>query len=191
LKLDLERRGFRNVRLWSRGVDADVFKPEGVFERLGLQIERPLFVSVGRVAVEKNIEAFLELDLPGSKVVVGDGPQRAALQARYPQVHFLGQRSGDTLARLYAASDVFVFPSRTDTFGLVILEALACGTPVAAYPVPGPLDVVGDAPVAALNEDLGAACLEALSIRRKACRAFALTRTWRTCAEQFLGNLAY
>jgi glycosyltransferase involved in cell wall biosynthesis len=145
LKQELEVRGFRNVRLWSRGVDTDLFQPtpRDAFEELGLPPKRPVFLYVGRVAVEKNVEAFLRLDLPGTKVVVGDGPQRAALQARYPHVHFLGNRRGDELSRLYASSDVFVFPSRTDTFGLVILEALACGTPVAAYPVPGPLDVVG------------------------------------------------
>lgn len=186
-------RGFRNVRLWSRGVDTDLFQPtpRDAFEELGLPPKRPVFLYVGRVAVEKNVEAFLRLDLPGTKVVVGDGPQRAALQARYPHVHFLGNRRGDELSRLYASSDVFVFPSRTDTFGLVILEALACGTPVAAYPVPGPLDVVGTAPVAALNEDLRAACLSALTISASACREFALTRTWHASAKQFLENLAY
>jgi glycosyltransferase involved in cell wall biosynthesis len=193
LKQELEVRGFRNVRLWSRGVDTDLFQPtpRDAFEELGLPPKRPVFLYVGRVAVEKNVEAFLRLDLPGTKVVVGDGPQRAALQARYPHVHFLGNRRGDELSRLYASSDVFVFPSRTDTFGLVILEALACGTPVAAYPVPGPLDVVGTAPVAALNEDLRAACLSALTISASACREFALTRTWHASAKQFLENLAY
>ncbi len=193
LKRELESRGFRNVRLWSRGVDTDLFKPtpRDAFEELGLSLKRPVFLYVGRVAVEKNVEAFLRLDLPGTKVVVGDGPQRASLQARYPDAHFLGNRRGDELSRLYASSDVFVFPSRTDTYGLVILEALACGTPVAAYPVPGPLDVVGNAAIAALNEDLRAACLSALTISAQACREFALTRTWRTCAKQFLENLAY
>jgi glycosyltransferase involved in cell wall biosynthesis len=193
LKRELESRGFHHVRLWSRGVDVDHFRPgqTDVFERLGVQVERPVFLYVGRVAVEKNVAAFLELDLPGTKVVVGDGPQRAALQARHRQAIFLGHRTGDELVGLYAASDVFVFPSRTDTFGLVLLEAFACGTPVAAYPVPGPLDVVGTAPVAAMDEDLRSACLAALSIRRESCRAFALTRTWRICAEQFVENLAF
>jgi len=193
LKRELERHGFRNVRLWSRGVDTDLFKPASrdEFEELGLSLKRPVFLCVGRVAVEKNVEAFLRLDLPGTKVVVGDGPQRASLQARYPEVHFLGNRRGDELSRLYASSDVFVFPSRTDTYGLVILEALACGTPVAAYPVPGPLDVVGNTAVAALDEDLRAACLSALTISAQACCEFALTRTWRACAKQFLENLAY
>lgn len=193
LKRELETRGFRNVRLWSRGVDTDLFKPPSrdAFEELGLSLKRPVFLSVGRVAVEKNVEAFLRLDLPGTKVVVGDGPQRAALQARYGDAYFLGNRRGDELSRLYGSSDVFVFPSRTDTYGLVILEALACGTPVAAYPVPGPLDVVGNAAVAALDEDLRSACLSALTISRQACREFALTRTWRDCAKQFLENLAF
>jgi len=122
--------------------------------------------------------------------VVGEGPQRAELEARFPGARFLGQRTGDELARLYAASDVFVFPSRTDTFGLVLLEALASGTPVAAYPVQGPLDVLGEADIAVLDEDLRSACLEALSIPRGACRAFALTRSWRASTEQFLANLA-
>jgi glycosyltransferase involved in cell wall biosynthesis len=193
LKRELETRGFRNVRLWSRGVDTTLFKPASsdAFTDLGLSLPRPVFLYVGRVAVEKNVDAFLQLDLPGTKVVVGDGPQRTSLQARYPQARFLGNRRGDELSRLYASSDVFVFPSRTDTYGLVILEALACGTPVAAYPVSGPLDVVGNAIVAALNKDLRTACLSALEIRSEACRNFALTRTWRTCAKQFVENLAY
>ena len=171
LQRELEQHGFTNVRLWSRGVDVNEFRPS---DRTGeddmLALPRPIFVYVGRVAVEKNIEAFLTLDLPGSKLVVGDGPQRHELAARYPSVHFVGSKSGDDLVRHYAQSDVFVFPSRTDTFGLVILEALACGVPVAAYPVQAPKDVVGDAPIAVLNEDLGAACRKALSLSRAACR---------------------
>src|SRR5262249_18283839 len=144
---------------------------------------------VGRVAVEKNVEAFLRLDLPGSKLIVGDGPQRADLAARYPEASFVGAKTGAELVRHYAQSDVFVFPSRTDTFGLVLLEALACGLPVAAYPVQAPLDVLGDAPVAALDEDLRAACHQALSLSREACRQFAVTRSWRASTEQFLLGL--
>jgi len=192
LKTELERHGFRNVVSWSRGVDTDLFRPGASdgFEKLGLSLPRPIFLSVGRVAVEKNVEAFLSLDLPGAKVVIGEGPQKAELAARYPDAHFLGQRSGEDLAALYRSSDVFVFPSRTDTFGLVMLEALASGVPVAAFPVPGPLDVVGDTPVAVLSEDLRAASLEALDIPRASARRFALTRSWRASTEQFLGNLA-
>jgi glycosyltransferase involved in cell wall biosynthesis len=144
----------------------------------------------GRVAVEKNIEAFLSLDLPGTKVVIGDGPARAALQRTYPAAKFLGPKTGQPLVEGYAGSDVFVFPSKTDTFGLVILEALSCGVPVAAYPVLGPQDVVGNAPVAALDKDLAKACQAALSIPREAARAFALHHSWRACTEQFLSNLA-
>jgi len=193
LKRELEEHGFSNVVLWSRGVDTEYFKPgppDG-FESLGLDLPRPIFLYVGRVAVEKNVEAFVGLDLPGSKVVIGEGPQRAELAARYPDAHFLGARTGEELARLYRSADVFVFPSRTDTFGLVLLEALASGVPVAAYPVPGPLDVVGDAPIAALDTDLRNACLSALGISREAAREFALARSWRASTEQFFGNLCF
>jgi glycosyltransferase involved in cell wall biosynthesis len=189
---ELESHGFKNVKLWSRGVDIEQFKPgpgDG-YEQVGTALQRPVFLYVGRVAVEKNIAAFLALDLPGTKVVVGDGPERAALQAQYPDVWFLGQRKGDELAALYASSDVFVFPSRTDTFGLVLLEALASGTPVAAYPVQAPLEVISSAGVARFDEDLRVAALAALSIPRAACRDFALKHTWRASAQEFLGNLA-
>src|SRR6185312_3758619 len=138
----------------------------------------PIFLYVGRVAVEKNIEAFLSLDLPGTKVVVGDGPRLAAVKAAYPAVHFLGRKQGEELARLFASADVFVFPSRTDTFGLVLLEALASGTPVAAYPVTGPIDVIADATIGVLDNDLRAACLGALECSRQDCRDFALGMTW-------------
>ena len=154
-----------------------------------LPFPKPIWLYVGRIAIEKNIEAFLALDLPGTKVVIGDGPARAHLAHDYPDVKFLGPKTGEDLVRHYAASDVFVFPSLTDTFGLVMLEALACGVPVAAYPVQGPKDVIGSAPVAALDDDLRAACLRALDIPRDAARAFALTRSWRACTEQFLANL--
>ena len=192
LKRELETHGFARVTLWSRGVDVELYcpRPPDAFDRLGLKLVRPVFLSVGRLAVEKNVAAFLALDLPGTKVVVGEGPERAELQARFPEVVFLGQRTGEELANLYAASDVFVFPSRTDTFGLVLLEALASGTPVAAYPVQGPLDVLGETDIAVLDEDLKDACLRARHIPRYSCRDFALSRSWRASTEQFLANLA-
>jgi glycosyltransferase involved in cell wall biosynthesis len=186
LKEELEANGFRNVRIWTRGVDIAQFRP---MPDASLPWPRPIWLYVGRIAVEKNVEAFLGLDLPGTKVVIGDGPARATLARAYPNVQFLGPKSGEELIRHYAASDVFVFPSLTDTFGLVMLEALACGVPVAAFPVQGPRDVVGDAPVAVLDTDLRNACLKALDIPRGAARTFALTRSWRTCTEQFLSNL--
>lgn len=182
----LRGRGFRNIARWSRGVDTELFRPRA---KDALDLPRPIALYVGRVAVEKNIEAFLRLDLPGSKVVVGDGPQRAELCRRHPEVHFLGAKSGEDLARHYAAADVFVFPSRTDTFGLVLLEALASGVPVAAYPVAGPIDVIGAAPVGCLDEDLGMATRAALAIKSGACRDFALGFSWAACTEQFLANL--
>ena len=147
-------------------------------------------MTVGRVAVEKNLEAFLALKLPGSKVVIGDGPQRAALQQRYPKVSFLGEKTGKELSAYFAAADVFVFPSLTDTFGVVQLEALACGTPVAAFPVMGPKDVIADHPVGALDQDLRSACIRALSMSREACRRFALERSWENSARQFIANLS-
>jgi glycosyltransferase involved in cell wall biosynthesis len=190
LKREMQAHGFTNLRIWSRGVDVDHFHPVAGAH---LPYEGPVWLYVGRVAVEKNIEAFLKLDLPGTKVVVGDGPARADLAARYPDARFLGALSGEPLVQAYAGSDVFVFPSRTDTFGLVLLEALACGIPVAAYPVQGPLDVVGDAPVGALDEDLKAACLKALQIARHpgalTPRRFAEAHSWRACTLQFLHNI--
>lgn len=186
LKHEMESHGFDNVRIWSRGVDVEMFRP---IPDARLPYWGPIWLYVGRVAIEKNLDAFLSLDLPGTKVVIGDGPARASLEKRYPDAKFLGPKIGEDLVRHYAASDVFVFPSRTDTFGLVLLEALACGVPVAAYPVQGPRDVIGDAAVGALREDLGDACARALEIPRDACRAFALTRSWRACTEQFLANL--
>src|SRR5262249_58749192 len=143
----------------------------------------------GRIAVEKNLPAFLALDLPGSKVIIGDGPQADELQRRFPEAHFLGQLEGEALAAYLAGADVFVFPSRTDTFGLVQLEALACGVPVAAYPVTGPRDVIGDNPIGALNDDLQIACLEAVKISRTACREFALAYSWENSARQFLSHV--
>jgi glycosyltransferase involved in cell wall biosynthesis len=172
---ELRGRGFRNVVLWSRGVDAKLFHPRD----FDLGLPRPVFLSVGRVAVEKNLDAFLSLDLPGTKVVVGDGPNAV----------FLGTMQGEQLAAAYAAADVFVFPSRTDTFGLVLLEALASGIPVAAFPVTGPLDVIGDAPVGVLGEDLQSACLAALNISRDDCREFALGQSWDACSRVFIDNV--
>ena len=184
---DLERRGFAHIMRWSRGVDHVLFRPR---QRSVLDLPRPVFLSVGRVAVEKNVEAFLRLDLPGSKVVVGDGPARTELEARYPAVTFLGVRTGEDLAEIYASADVFVFPSRTDTFGNVMLEALASGLPVAAYPVPGPRDVLGDGDAGAMREDLGEACRAALEVPRAQARAFSLGFTWSASARQFLANVA-
>ncbi len=182
---DLSRRGFERVRLWSRGVNHMLFRPRA--ER-ALDLPRPIFLYVGRVAVEKNLEALLGLDLPGSTVIVGDGPARVALQRRYPHAHFLGARHGEALAQVYASADVFVFPSRTDTFGIVLLEAMASGLPVAAFPVPGPIDVVGpDAGV--LDEDLRGACLKALTIPREAAREYSMRYTWSESARQFLDNV--
>ncbi|WP_119462164.1 glycosyltransferase family 4 protein [Rhodospirillaceae bacterium SYSU D60014] len=186
IEKELAARGFRNIRRWSRGVDTDLFRPQ---DKDFLDAPRPIFLSVGRVAVEKNIEAFLRLDLPGSKLVVGDGPMLGELRRRYPDVRFVGAKQGEELARHYAAADVFVFPSRTDTFGLVLLEALASGLPVAAYPVPGPLDVIGHSGVGCLDEDLAKAARSALTIDPEQCRAYALGYSWRACAQQFLDNL--
>jgi glycosyltransferase involved in cell wall biosynthesis len=183
---ELHGRGFERLAIWGRGVDTDLFRPD---DPAPLDLPRPIFMTMGRVAVEKNLPAFLGLDLPGSKVVIGDGPQAAELRRRYPDVHFLGARHGAELASHLAAADVFVFPSRTDTYGLVQLEALACGVPVAAFPVTGPRDVVGGSGVAALDEDLRAACLRALAIPRAACRAFALGRSWEASTREFLGHL--
>lgn len=187
LKRELGERGFTNLRSWTRGVDTELFTPDNPAK---LDLPRPIFMTVGRVAVEKNLEAFLELDLPGSKVIVGDGPARAKLERKYPDAHFLGEKHGKDLTSHVAAADVFVFPSLTDTFGVVQLEALACGTPVAAFPVTGPLDVIADRPIGALDNDLRAAALRALTMSRETCRDFALTHSWENCARQFLGHLA-
>lgn len=183
---ELRARGFRNVVLWPRGVDTRLFRPRSA----DLGLPRPVFLCVGRVAVEKNLEAFLELELPGTKVIVGDGPARPALARKYPQAVFLGPQQGEELAKTYAAADVFVFPSKTDTFGLVLLEALASGVPVAAFPVTGPRDVLGSAPVGALNEDLRLACLAALRISPQACLEFAAKHTWEASVRAFIDNMA-
>ena len=182
----LRGQGFENLVGWVRGVDTELFAP-GEAEPLGFP--RPIQMYVGRIAVEKGIEDFLRLDTPGTKVIVGDGPQRARLETRYPNVRFLGPRYGDDLVRHYRAADVFVFPSRTDTLGLVQLEALACGVPVAAYPVQGPLDVIGDSAAGALDEDLAVAIERALHIAPETCRARALEHSWDQSVVEFHANL--
>ncbi len=183
---DLEARGFSRLQPWTRGVDVEHFNPG---KRGELDFPRPIFLSVGRVAVEKNLPAFLDLQLPGSKVVVGQGPELEKLRAKYPDVHFLGHRPNNELARIYASSDVFVFPSRTDTFGNVIIEALASGTPVAGFPVTGPIDIVGDGFGGAVAEDLRSAALAALEVDRASARERAMRYTWRACAEMYMDNI--
>jgi glycosyltransferase involved in cell wall biosynthesis len=183
----LVARGFEHLEVWTRGVDTAVFRPD---DRHEYALPRPIWIYVGRVAVEKSIEDFLDLDLPGSKVVIGDGPDRERLQRRYPNCHFHGYRFGDELARRIAGGDVFVFPSRTDTFGLVMLEAMACGLPVAAFPVDGPIDVVQHGITGMLDADLGVACRGALELDRTRCREFALERSWRRATVEFESYLA-
>jgi glycosyltransferase involved in cell wall biosynthesis len=183
---ELKNRGFRRVLRWSRGVDHSIFNPS---KAVTLDLPRPIFLFAGRLAPEKNIEAFLSLDLAGSKLIAGDGPSRRSLQESYPDAHFLGMQNAAALAGYYAASDVFVFPSRTDTFGIVLIEALACGLPVAALPVPGPLDVIGTSGAGVLDWDLRAASLAALEIPREKARAHALTFTWAKSACEFLDNI--
>jgi glycosyltransferase involved in cell wall biosynthesis len=183
---ELRERGIRGLVHWSRGVDTARFQPR---PGASLDLPRPVFLSVGRVAVEKNLPAFLALDLPGSKVVVGDGPALADLARRYPEAVFLGRREGAALAAVYAAADCFVFPSRTDTFGLVLLEALASGLPVAAFPVASVRDVLGTAAVGVLDDDLRAACLAALRLRPDDCRAFAQGWSWQASARRFIASM--
>ena len=183
----LRQRGFRNPVLWSRGVDTERFRP-GAQDLLPGPGPRLLYV--GRVAIEKNIEAFLRLAVPGAKYVIGDGPQREELERKYPGAVFLGYRHGEELARYLAAADAFVFPSHTDTFGLVMLEALACGVPVAAFPVQGPRDVILSDKVGCLDEDLGKAVAVALTLNRDDCRQYALGYTWDHCARLFERQLA-
>lgn len=174
---DLQR-----LQLWRKGVDTRLFRPDETRPRS----MRPVFLYVGRIAPEKNLQAFLDLELPGDKRVVGDGPQREALQQHYPQVHFLGYRHGQALAEAYQHASVLVFPSRTDTYGLVMLEALACGTPVAAFPVAGPLDVLQQGISGVMDEDLHAACLAALELDRGRCAELAAAQSWRASALEFL-----
>jgi glycosyltransferase involved in cell wall biosynthesis len=183
---ELVAQGFRNVVLWSRGVDTELFRPRG---RDHLPHARPIFAYLGRVAVEKNIAAFLDLELPGTKVVIGDGPDRPMLERRYKNAVFLGFKFGVELAQALSSADVFVFPSRTDTFGLVLLEAMACGTPAAAYPVTGPIDVVAPGVTGVLDEDLASAARSALAIDRETCRRVASEWTWERASAQFYSHL--
>lgn len=186
IRQELEAQGFKNLAHWSRGVDIKLFRPQA---KDFLSDQRPIFLYVGRVAVEKNIEAFLKLNLPGTKYVVGTGPQLELLRAKYPQVRFVGAKAGQELSHYYAAADVFVFPSRTDTFGLVLLEALASGVPVAAYPVAGPLDIINTSKVGCLDDNLERAAHNALKIAPESCRQYALKYSWQVCTQQFLNNL--
>jgi len=182
----LAKRGFVHLHVWPGSVDTQLFRPR---ERDRLSLPRPISLYAGRVAVEKNLEAFLKLDLPGSKVIVGDGPAMANLKRRYPAVHFLGYRHGEELAGLMSSADVFVFPSRTDTLGLVILESMACGVPVAAFPVPGPLDLITDGGNGALDEDLREAIFRALSVDGESCAEFAAGFSWHASTRRFLALL--
>ena len=192
LREELAARGFRNLRPWTRGVDLTLFRPRPG-QAPPYALPRPVLLYVGRVAVEKNIEAFLSLDVPGSKVVVGGGPQLEQLRRRFPSAHFVGPQQGEALAAHYAAADVFVFPSLTDTFGLVVLEALASGLPVAAHPVTGPKDILAGSAAGVLDRDLRQAVLAALTLERSAAtaqaRAHAETFSWRATADLFLANL--
>ena len=190
MREELERHGFRNISQWTRGVDTELFRPgrPDVFKEL----KRPIWLNVGRIAVEKNLESFLKLDLPGTKVLVGEGPQTEELRARYPDTVFLGYRAGEDLAACFSSADVFVFPSLTDTFGLVMLEAMACGTPVVGFSAPGPADIIPGSGAGVLAEEAGGlkeACLQALKIDRTAVRAYAERFSWRACAEEFVRNL--
>jgi len=186
VEAELRQHGFERILRWGRGVDLSLFHPRPASV---LDLPRPIFLSVGRVAVEKNLEAFLSLRLPGSKVVVGDGPARADLQRSFPDVTFLGTREGEDLASIYASSDVFVFPSLTDTFGIVLLEAAASGLPVAAFPVQGPSDVFAGSGAAVLDEDLRKAALAALRIPRETCLELAAGYSWQSSADQFYGHI--
>jgi glycosyltransferase involved in cell wall biosynthesis len=183
---ELRAHGFKNSVVWTRGVDTDMFRPRA---KSFLDLPRPIFLCAGRVAHEKNIEAFLRTDLPGTKLIVGDGPALNELKRKYAKAVFVGYKHGEELAQHFAAADVFVFPSRTDTFGLVMLEALASGLPVAAYPVTGPIDVIRDDAVGVLDEDLGAAAMRALTLDPARCREYALGYSWRRCAEGMAQNL--
>jgi 1,2-diacylglycerol 3-alpha-glucosyltransferase/glucuronosyltransferase len=184
---DLADKGFQRLGIWGRGVDAELFRPRA---KTILGAARPVSMYVGRVAVEKNIESYLSSDIPGTKVVIGDGPELVPLRNAYPGVRFLGQKTGEALATLLAAADVFVFPSRTDTFGIVMLEAMACGVPVAAYPVTGPLDLVQDGVTGALDEDLAVAARRAIALNPGGCVRFARSMTWSRSSEVFLDALA-
>lgn len=188
IRAELREQGLTQLVHWSRGVDLEAFTPDAPPPELYTDLEGPILLYVGRVAVEKNIEAFLACDTPGTKVVVGDGPARGELEKKFPDAHFLGKKSGAELAGCYAGADVFVFPSRTDTFGLVMIEALACGTPVAAYPVAGPVDILTDK-VGAMRDDLAQAIPAALECSEADCIAFSKGYTWEVATKQFLAGL--
>ena len=188
LKTELEKWGFKNVKIWERGVDSTLFSPE---DPMPLKEEGPIFMYMGRVAVEKNIESFLKLDLPGTKYIVGDGPQRKSLEKKYPEAVFTGYKFGKELARYVAAADVFVFPSLTDTLGLVMLEANACGVPVATYPSQASRTVITPGVNGVVSKDLREACLEALKLSRENARSAALQKNWQRTTEQFFSNLAH
>lgn len=189
IKDELENYGFKNLRLWSRGVEPRIFRPQArnYFERM--KLPSPIHLYVGRVAIEKNLEDFLKLDLDGSKVIVGDGPAFEELQKRFPEAHFLGVKKGNELGEIYSSADVFVFPSRSDTFGVVMIEALACGLPVAAYPVTGPKDIL-NSQVGAMNEDLKLAIQQARKLSRKDCAQYGGSFTWKKCSQILLDTLA-
>ncbi len=187
MKQRLEENGFKNVVIWSRGVNSEIFKPR---DKSFLDLPRPIFVHMGRIAVEKNIEAFLSLDLPGSKLIIGDGPYLEKLKQKFPDAHYTGYKFGEELAQHVAASDVFVFPSLTDTFGIVLLEAMACGLPVAAYPVTGPIDVVKNGFSGILSDNLKRACLDAMKLNSEDCIDYSSKFTWHNSAQTFLENLA-
>lgn len=190
LRKQLSDKGFPHLHLWQRGVDLQLFRP--LPEKKPQELEglpRPVMAYMGRVAIEKNIDAFLRLKLPGTKLIIGNGPARADLAAKYPDAQFIGYRYGDELAAMLSAADVFVFPSLTDTFGLAMIEAMACGLPVAAFPVPGPIDVIERGVTGVLNEDLAAAIHAALQLDRQACAERARAFTWEAATEQFLNGL--
>ncbi len=186
LQRELSAKGYQQLTRWSLGVDTELFHPD---DKSFIQDKRPISMYTGRIAIEKNVEAFLHLELPGKKYIVGDGPQRKELANQYPDVRFVGYKQGQELARYMAAADVFVFPSKTDTFGLVLLEALACGVPVSAYPVSGPSDVISDPEVGTLDNNLQAAALKSLSLNADDCRRYALKHSWQHSARQFVENL--
>jgi glycosyltransferase involved in cell wall biosynthesis len=191
MKSFLQAKGFTGLGVWARGVDTSQFNPDKRYapKDVYADLPRPVFINVGRVAVEKNIEAFLELGLPGSKVVVGDGPQMDVLRKRYPDIHFTGPKFGDDLARHFADADVFVFPSKTDTFGLVIIESMATGTPVAAFPVSGPIDIIPGSSAGIVDDDLKTACMSALTLSRDDTRAHAEHYSWEAATDIFFKHL--
>jgi glycosyltransferase involved in cell wall biosynthesis len=186
LEKEMQLKGYQRLARWSRGVDTDLFRPR---DKDFIKDPRPIFMFTGRVAIEKNVEAFLKLDLPGTKYVVGDGSHKDILAKKYPAIRFTGYQQAENLARFMAAADVFIFPSLTDTFGVVLLEALSSGVPVAAYPVQAPKDVITDSEVGILSDDLQYAAIKALSLNPQTCRRYALEYTWGKCTQQFVDNL--